>query len=839
MGFQIRPWSAGARSVPWPDLVRPSTTSGADSGNGVDGRHKAGHDTSDSGRTGRHLLALAAALLFGHLLLANSARADSRLDLAALQPLSPLTDLVVAGENQDLVPRAVTIRIDDRPGADYSDRVNEERIMPPGPFTVRLRLALLRTPRHRALHLAAVFRVIVFAPEGGHVAFERPRLDVPPGLPTGVKGWFFGPAAAVPLSGFELVVPGDPRVSGPHVEQIERPGSDPVLAHGVRLTLFKTTLHPGLWRLTFWTEDPGAWETLPVMLDRRIRVNGSDLSVVKRDYAGWVAQRYLAGRTREADPSQPPFASVGALRGDRVSGIANVAADGVLAIELAGFPQTATHLAALTAEPADIPEAGESAVEAVRAARFAENWPVLAGPPPAPHAARVAVSASGPAVTAPGGVAIVRFEAVSPGALMADATVVWDNAPLPVRLLWGQWQWRRPGAGTAGLAFSAGHLRGDADHIPLRGDLPRPIVLIADGGAPGIHRGRLRLHTGLSDIEAPFTVEVLPVTRPAPSARVGAFLGFAPHLLGTPDWSKDQARRDARAQAACDLDTLSRLGLTAVTAPLTASDVSIDDLVADIRTTLARFPAPIIGYETLRGFAFSHQAAEAAAMVARVDSAIRQAGLPPAIWSIADEPGYAGTVPQVHALAEAIHAVDPDALLAGHLNDPRDTPLLPDLALVTTNPGFGADAADIDRLRARGIRPWLYNMPQPRLAAGAYLWRSGADGLLQWHARMPTADAFDPTDGREGDVQFLWPTPGICAPADLDEDLLSLVEAEEDLRWLAWLDAAAATDPEAARLRRKVWLAVPDAWAAAAALPAEQPAAWRNTIMDLARKLKI
>lgn len=783
---------------------------------------------------------LIVAMLVG--LAATAARADTRLDLSALQPLSPQTELVVSGINQDNVPRAVTIRVDDHPGADYADRVNEERIMPPGPFILRLRLALLRTPRLRLLDLPAAFKVTGFAPNGGQVVFDPLRLDAPPPLPLGIHGWFFGPAAAVPLLGFDPVVPGDPRIAGPHVEQIERTGGDPVLAYGVRLTSFKTSLPPGRWRMTFWTEDPGYWETLPPMLSRRIRVNGVDLQLINRDYAGWVAQRYMAGRSREADPAQTPFEAIGAMRGDRVTGIVTVADDGVLAIELAGFPQTSTHLAALTAEPADLPAAAESAVEAVRAARFAENWPVL-GTRPAPlRPDALSLSSPRPVTVAPGGIGIIRFEALSPDVRTADTTVIWDDEALPSRLLWGQWRWRRPGANSAGLILSAAHLRADAEHVVLRPDVPRPLVLIVriDEGVKqaGLRHGRLLLHTRGGDVDAPFTINILRADRPQPAARVGAFLGFAPHLLGTTDWSKDQARKDARTQAACDLDTLAWLGLTAVTAPLTGPDVSLDQLVDDVRAVSKRFPSPVLGYETLRSYSFRHQPGETAAMMASVDGAIRQAGLPPVIWSLADEPGYAGIVPDMHALAAAIHAADPDALLSAHLNDPRDTPLLPDLAMVTVNPGFGADASDIAALKARGIRPWLYNMPRPRLAAGAYLWRSGAEGMLQWHARMPTADAFDPTDGREGDVQFLWPTPAICAPADLDEDLLTLADAQEDLRWLAWLDREAEHNGEAARLRRRLRSDIPDTWRAAAALPDTASGALRLSIMNLAQLFK-
>lgn len=772
---------------------------------------------------------------------ATDASTEARMDLAAARPLVPLSELVLSGENSDTVPRAVTVRIDDRIGADYSDRVNEERVMPPGPFTLRLRLASLKTPRHRPLDLAAAWRVIAFAPNGGRVTFAPLRLDSPRGLPPGVRGWYFGPGDTAPLSGFDPVTPGDPRISGPHVEQISRPGNDPVLAHGVRLTRFAAPLPPGNWRLTLWTEDPGEWETLPVVLQQRIRVNGQDLFMVNRDYAGWIDQRYLAGRAQEANPAAPPFASIAAGRGGRVSGVVTVGPDGMLTVELAGFPQPSTHLSAMTAEPADAAPAAEAAVEAVRAARFSESWPVLTPPPPAPRAASpLAVSPVAQATTAPGGLAILRTVVTVSAPATAQTSVAWEGHELPSRLLWGQWRWRRPGANVAGLVFSDAHLRADSQQIPLRADLPRKLVLVATvppETAPGIYRGHLRIKTGPATAEAPFSIEVVHATRPAPAARVGPFLGFAPQLLGTPEWSKDTARSQARMQAACDVKTLAALGFTQITAPLMPPDVGMDAFIGDLRSTLAHFAAPAFGYETLRAMAASMPAADAAARIAAANAAIKAAGLPPVVWSLADEPAYSGTTDQVLALAASVHAADPAARLSGHLNDRRDAVLLPALSVVTVNPGFGADAADIEALRGREISPWLYNMPRPRLAAGSYLWRSGADGLLQWHARMPTADAFDPTDGREGDVQFLWPTPGVCAPADLDEDLLTLAEGQEDLRWFAWLDRAAQHNPDAARLRQRLHEEVPGTWQEMQTLPDARATLWRNMTADVARKI--
>lgn len=129
-------------------------------------------------------------------------------------------------------------------------------------------------------------------------------------------------------------------------------------------------------------------------------------------------------------------------------------------------------------------------------------------------------------------------------------------------------------------------------------------------------------------------------------------------------------------------------------------------------------------------------------------------------------------------------------------------------------------------------------MPDERLAAAFYPWRSGAEGLRQWRARMPTADPFDPTDGREGDVQFFWPSLPVCAPPDLDAGLLRLVEAEEDLRWIAWLQATADADlPKAKALLEALQAEVPNDWADAKALPAASPNIWRSRIAELARFL--
>ena len=762
------------------------------------------------------------------MLLSTSGRGNESLDLHGAGPPPPLAELVVHGVNNAADPKTVVVRIDDRPNPAYADRVNEERLVPPGPFTFRLRLASLRTPRGRALDLTAARSATVFAPAQGPV-LDGLVIEQAAALPAGTHGWFFGPADAAPLRGFDSVSVKDPAVSGPSLNEIHRPGQDPVLTWGMRLTRFEGTLPPGRWHLTLWTEDPGEWETLPEVLERRIRVNGSDILLERRDHATWRRERYFAGHDREASPDQTPFQALGAYRGGRVEADVTLP-DGHFVLELAGHPQAATHLALLTAAPMDQPHAAEEAVEAVRAARFAEAWPVLSVPVPTSPPAALTLEGETHTVTAPGGLAIFRLTATAPAAMEAKTVVDGDGA----RLLWGMWRWRRPAPETPGLVLSPAHARADSAVVPLRPDLPRPLTVllpIPAGALPGERRLRLTLATDHGEVTQTLIAEILPIRRPIPTARVGAFLDFAPDLSGDTD--------GARRQASCDLATLRSLGLTAVAPPLTTPDKDgLALFLADLRAAQAQFQPPYIAYSPARRLSWTLGFTEAGLAVARADAAAEAAHLTPPVWTVADEPSAAGTMDQALALADKLRLANRDAKLAGHLNDPADDRIVRDLDLVTVNARFGADADAVAALATGQRQVWLYNMPRQRLAGGFYLWRSGASGLLQWHARMPTADAFDPTDGREGDVQFLWPAREVCQSQDLDTDVLELADAAEDLRWIAWLESAAkARRPGAAALLDGLRAAVPATWSGAVALPVSAPATWRARIVDLARKL--
>jgi hypothetical protein len=207
----------------------------------------------------------------------------------------------------------------------------------------------------------------------------------------------------------------------------------------------------------------------------------------------------------------------------------------------------------------------------------------------------------------------------------------------------------------------------------------------------------------------------------------------------------------------------------------------------------------------------------------------RPRNLPTPVWSIADEPSNPGHADDgLSRFVSALRQLAPEAKLAAHLNSPGDWRFVGLFDTVLINGGFGLDAATIQRLNAKGLKVWIYNTEAIRWNAGFGISALGAERYLQWHARMPAADPFDPTDGREGDVQVFYPGVEPCATGDINADLLEMAEGIVDQRWLAWLEAR--TEPEARALRASLAASV-------ASTGAIDPQDARNRIIDLARHL--
>jgi len=329
---------------------------------------------------------------------------------------------------------------------------------------------------------------------------------------------------------------------------------------------------------------------------------------------------------------------------------------------------------------------------------------------------------------------------------------------------------------------------------------------------------------------------VLPVTMEAAPQSIGVYLEDPPYddWFDVPDAARDRA-------ASCDLNFMVRLGLTSVSPALVTPDSKHLTRFANQMSLVrdAGFTGPVLAYAPIKRLIADVGIDGIGGPLSLLDTLLRQRGEPGPLWSIADEPGNPGSMPEdLEHIRRNLRASMPDAKIAGHLNHQQDRQLLPLFDVALMNVGFGIDADELKDIRAKGTVPWLYNMPNAELAAGFYLWRSTASGYLQWHGRIPTADPFDPTDGRESDVMLLPITEQAClAVPDIDDGLLRIARGVDDARWMAWLDGLAATNKDAAALRDSIRRAIPGVWKGAV-VPKVDILQLRAALVQFARSMR-
>jgi len=262
---------------------------------------------------------------------------------------------------------------------------------------------------------------------------------------------------------------------------------------------------------------------------------------------------------------------------------------------------------------------------------------------------------------------------------------------------------------------------------------------------------------------------------------VGIYLDYAPHL----SWLSPE---NQQPQADCDYRLLTQLGLTGVApalpTPTKGQEFAFKQAAQSplMQGLLPPFPA----YTPVKRLLTHHSQPvrdQALAQLAQLKSTF-----PYLIWSLADEPGlHRASDATLDLFRRLLKQTLPQAQILAQLNHNHHEQLTTRYDSVLINQGYGLNHDRLRRIRQSGTRVYLYNLPLLRFSSGFYLWRSGAEGFWQWHGRMPTAHPFDPTDGREDDVQMILPTENVCSPPVLHSALLGIRQGINDLRWLEWL----------------------------------------------------
>lgn len=761
----------------------------------------------------------------------------------------------------------LVVRIDDDRSGDYASRYNQERTLPPGPFRWSIGLQGLQTPNGRDLDLAALRRLHLFsAGSDGQVSIRTFAIVEGPRLPHGAAGYAFGHPRAPAPPGFKRVAPGDSMIEAGRALPIRRPAPDPLVANGLRaVERIRLPAPFGRVRLTLWLEDPGEWSDLAHPLQRDIRVNGQRFLQWRKTPAEWVASRYLRHRHREHDASDDAWSAYGRWRGDRTTLELDGGAGG-LSIELFGGSAEELFVSAALVEPAEGSDA-VARVEAWRADWYRSNWPIgaAAGEPAPPVFGASMAGRRLEGVAAPGSGLRLRFS-VAPAQTVAAPRIVLvpptrGGEQLGLRLWAAQRRLERRGAGDTILVLADDMLRGDPSALPLTAGRARTYEVWIDVPAstpPGVYEGRVSISGAIAAASAevvspnvaspvaasaeaagaeiavvPVRIEVLDVALPAAAKPAGYYLDEAPHLT----WFESM-RAERASQLACDLGLMRALGIAGSAPALSTPGTDPTAFVADMRRAREfATAAPWLAYAPAKRLREAAGIAGSAAALGRLTETLLEAGLPLPVWSVADEPSNPGHGDaRLQEWVGAIRDHAPAARIAAHLNAQRDAASAALFDVVLVNDGFGLDRGRMHALSGRH-EVWVYNTALPRLTAGLWLWSMPAARYLQWHARMPTADPFDPTDGREGDVQMIFPGPQACPrQADIHRQLLTMAEGIVDQRWLTWLDARTGNEAEA--LRRRIRAALPDSWQDVRRIRDTALQAMRESIIALARVTK-
>jgi hypothetical protein len=758
-------------------------------------------------------------------------------------------ELVIRGENANTLPVILIIRCDDTTSEGYASRLNEERTLPPGPFTLRLALSNIKTPQGRHLNLQSIRELHVFTlPEQPHINIADISFESAPRLPNNSQGWDFGSHESAIFPGFNKVTPDDSRLTGKNRVARQRPGGDALISDGIQgIERFTTPLPNGRWHITLWIEDLGEWEYLPHPLQRAIKINDIFVLNQKITPQTWIKQRYLVGQQGEALLDGDPWSLFGKRRGEPIE--ADIVVDRKsLTIELQGDTPSATFISGILIEPSSNKTASEY-VAATRRQRFNETWRTQAPPKPT-HSAHILWNkipqqtidekTSVEAVAAASTAAIFDLQLnsiQSHQATLHHQAPRHQDKPFHAELRWGQWSYQRPQAQSTLLELDNDNLMAYQDHLTLTSRLARRLHLrieIPSGTPPGKYPGSLLINTPHTAKTLHYNIHVPAVTLPDMNRAVGVYLENLPFY----EWFSELANERASA-ARCDLEYLKRLGLSSLAPPLTTPvNDGVKPFIADLqRAKLAGFTQPLLAYTPIKRLAEHYQGEALATYMARVAATLQAFQLPQPIWSIADEPSNPSqTLGDLVTLSKTLHKSVPGIRLAGHLNHATDRQYLPLFDVVLLNHGFHLSQDAINDVRAQGVEPWLYNLSHHRLAAGFYLWRIGANGYLQWHARMPTADPFDPTDGREADFYFLLPQDETCpATPNVRAPLFEIAEGITDYRWLRWLGQRSEHDNRAKALLTQLHHEIPERWEDVTKLDVQAAVRWRKYITDFAQ----
>ena len=781
--------------------------------------------------------------------------------------------LNISGVNPNQKAVLVVLRLDDANSSDYYSRVNIERQIAPGPFSLDFNLKGMRRSDGELPDLTTLKKVTLFygrkldrkTKDVQLTSVSITKAELMPGSimlaektdatsavnDTGALVLDFGTETSSVLKGAQQV--SDQRNTFQQISlkgnlrAVSRPGPDPWLRDGIagidqiQIAIDQNTAkHSRFWRLTLFREDIGEWENLPRQMNLDIKLNG-DLYSGQHDFADardWYHNAYLSFYSKAAtsDPWNDIVRHRGLVQQYPVEISEELLKKASLEITLEGESPQQRYIAGLVFEPIDL--GVQSLVAEVNQRRknyFNQHWHHVDGTQ-TPRKVTVP-DTSLLALNQPYSLQFpvsVNNESKAGSLIRVDSV---DTLPFSIEARIALPQWIRSGSHFRlekqyrygrDLARESSVTTGEyVVHLFIH---PKRKLTVADAGAYPFDV--VLVSEDQSELVLfKHTLDVLPIHLPLPKQAVGLYLDNNPAL----NWF-ESLKPYQLAQAYCDLTFLQKTGLKALAPPMVTPVSNLQPVWQKQLALYRKFypEQPILAYTPFKRLS---QWLKQDALKSRLDAVQPDYDL---YWSVADE-AHEKQFQEIKNNTRLLHSANRFAKAAGHLNNPNQKDLMKSLDLVLINHGFGVRKQDIDRFKKDGDghsnKVWLYNMPRYRLAAGAFLWHSGADAYVQWHGRMPTANPYDPTDGREADYHFFPPQPEVChSVPDVDLRLFDLMTGYTDLAWLTWLQRQDSN--EARRLIDTIRKSIGDNWQRAARLSDDDIRRMIAKITNMARRLK-
>jgi hypothetical protein len=772
-----------------------------------------------------------------------------------IEQLSHQDILVIKGSNLNSTPQLLVIRMDDNSSHDYYSRTNLERKVGSGPFELRISALGLKKENKQPLDINNLRKLFVFNSKQVSTGFDLRKfknikifsikVERSEPLPDFVQAYDFGSSLSQVLEGaVQISLPFDNKSYSEiqlfgQMREVDRPGPDPWINDGIAgIEELRMPLEKGFWRIVIFREDIGEWENLPRQMDLRLAINGIEQQdkISISSASQWYQQHYLKFYSQEA--KEDPWQDIVQHRG-LVQSYDFEQGNEQLSITLLGDSPQQRYISGIILQKLDkkVFQADTNGLNLVNTRRenyFRQHWLVE-------HQDIVTSNSDKKTIRlAKGEGRLVEFNIKLDANTKPDWNSLFSEAGGYMEIRQALPRWRRQG--------SALHLKKRFTHLTElnRIEIEKGVYKIAiwlqagDQQIADHYDFKLSFKTFDNEVikEIIIDIKVLDITLPKNTQKVGIYLDHSPHLSFFKEWKSLRL-----AQVYCDLNYLDRLDLRALAPPLLTPTEDNMQAWEDELKLYGKFYGSedllaYTSYKRLKGVLSN------AALQQKMSRLVvsRRQGIN-IYWSIADEV-LAGDMTGVVQDAEQLHSANQFAKTAGHLNDKSQMALIDHLDLVLINHGFGINTEDIADIHSMistngksGKRVWLYNMPNFRLAAGAFLWHSKADAYVQWHGRMPTANPYDPTDGREDDYQFFYPQPKACKRfPDVDVTLFELAMGQYELRWLIWLEQQRGEEAEA--LREKIKETLGQTWQQAEKIDVSQLDDWFSQIIDLAQSLK-